>query len=139
MNAAVRPSHLVVFDAVCVLCCAGLRWIVRHDANDRWRFVAMQSDAGREWLGTVGLDANMPSSFVVVVNGQVLTESSACLAIAREAGPAWRVMAQAGSWVPRGLRDALYRWIARNRYKWFGRFDSCYLPTADEQHRFLGV
>ena len=134
-----RASRVVVFDAVCVLCCTGVQWIIRHDPADRWRFVSMQSPPGQAYLRAAGLNPRAPASVMVIRDGQWFTESEACLMLAVDAGSAWRMLALLAHGVPRGLRDALYRLIARNRYRWFGRYAQCYAPRVAERHRFLSV
>jgi predicted DCC family thiol-disulfide oxidoreductase YuxK len=106
MNAGSDPP-IVVFDAVCVLCCSGLRWILRHDSRAHWRFLAMQSRRGAAALTTAGISPQTPTSFLVLYQGHGYIESDACLI------------------------------IARNRYRWFGRRENCYVPTANERHRYL--
>ena len=132
-----NQSRVVVFDAVCVLCCAGVHWIIRHDPGDRWRFVSMQSPQGQACLREAGLSTAAPASFIVIRDQQWFTESEACLIIADEAGLLWRTLAKLGRVFPRGLRDALYRLIARNRYRWFGRNEQCFVPQAQQRHKFL--
>lgn len=78
-----------------------------------------------------------PRSIVVMKNEQILAESQAVLEIARTLGGAWSFVFYVGILIPRPIRDALYRWVARNRYQWFGRQDTCRLPTAEEKTLFL--
>lgn len=130
-------APVVVFDAVCVLCCAGLQWIVRHDRRAHWRFLPMQSERGAAALAHAGIKSHAPTSFVVLYDHRSYTESEACLVIARDIGGVWKLLAVIARIIPRTLRDAAYRLIARNRYRWFGRRPSCYVPAAGERHRFL--
>jgi predicted DCC family thiol-disulfide oxidoreductase YuxK len=128
---------IVVFDAVCVLCCAGLQWIVRHDRRGHWRFLAMQSRRGAAALSAAGISPQAPGSFLVLHDGQWHSESEACLVIARDLGGFYQPLAAAARIVPKGIRDSMYRLVARNRYQWFGRRQSCYVPASGEGHRFL--
>lgn len=137
VNERERPP-LVVFDGVCVLCRAGLRWILRHDRRRHWRFAAMQTPQGAALLREAGIDPTRPATFLVRYAGRFHVESDACLVIARDVGGVWRGLAAFGKLVPRALRDRIYRLIARNRYRWFGRSDACYVPAPHERHRFLG-
>jgi predicted DCC family thiol-disulfide oxidoreductase YuxK len=127
----------VVFDAVCVLCCAGLKWIVRHDKRAHWRFLAMQSERGAAALTRAGISPRAPASFLVLYQGRCYSESEACLVIARDVGGIYKPLAAAARIVPRSIRDWVYRLIARNRYAWFGRLQSCYVPLPGEAHRYL--
>ena len=128
---------LVVFDAVCVLCCAGLHFIVRRDRRAHWQFLAMQTARGAAALAAAGISPTAPASFLVIYDGQASVEGDACLVIARDLGGIWSVLAAAARAVPRPVRNALYRLLARHRYPWFGRRTTCYVPTAGERHRFL--
>lgn len=130
-------APIVVFDAVCVLCCAGLRWIVRHDKKTHWRFLPMQSPRGMAALTAAGIPALAPTSFVVLYGGHCYVESDACLVIARDIGGIYGALAAIGRFLPKSIRDAAYRLVARNRYRWFGRRQSCYVPAAEESHRYL--
>jgi predicted DCC family thiol-disulfide oxidoreductase YuxK len=130
-------TPVVVFDGICVLCCAGLQWIVRHDRRGHWRFLTMQSRRGAAALIEAGIKPLAPVSFLVLYGSRSYIESEACLVIARDVGGIWKVLAMAAQIVPRSVRDAAYRVVARNRYRWFGRRASCYAPSADEGHRLL--
>jgi predicted DCC family thiol-disulfide oxidoreductase YuxK len=136
MNARME-APIVVYDGVCVLCCAGLRWILRHDKKSRWRFVAMQSQRGARALTDAGISALAPTSFVVLYGGECYIESDACLVIARDIGGIYATLAAVCWLLPKAIRDAAYLLVARNRYRWFGRRQSCYVPTANESHRYL--
>lgn len=136
MNTEIE-APIVVYDGVCVLCCAGLRWISRHDKKSHWRFLAMQSHRGARALRDAGIWALPPTSFVVLYGGKCCIESDACLVIARDIGGIYAALAAACRFLPKAIRDAAYRLVARNRYRWFGRRQTCYVPTADESHRYL--
>lgn len=127
---------IVVFDGICALCSGWVDFLLRHDHRRQFRFAAMQGDAGRRLLAGHGLDPDDPMSFLLLDASGARTDSDAILAVLGRLGGAWRV-ASLLRLLPRRLRDALYRRLARNRYRWFGRKDACYLPAAEEQHRFL--
>ncbi len=116
-----------------------MRFLVARDPNIRFRFAALQSVAARQACEAVGhrlpADAT-PRTIVVIEDGRALERSDAALAIARRMPFPW-IMLGAFRVLPRGLRDALYRMVARNRYRWFGRTESCMAPTAELQARFL--
>ena len=132
-----REPPLVVFDAVCVLCCAGLHFIVRRDAKTHWQFLAMQTPRGAAALRAAGIEPSTPESFLVVYDGLAYTQADACLVIARDLGSLWAVLATVARVVPRPVRNALYRLVARHRYRWFGKRESCYVPSPHERARFL--
>ena len=132
-----QPAHpVILFDGVCNLCSSSVRFIIARDPAARFRFASLQSEAGQALLGGHGLDTGALSSVVLVEDGRVHTRSDAALRIA------WRL---SGPWplagvfraVPRGVRDGVYDWIARNRYRWFGKTEACWLPTPELRARFL--
>ena len=141
---------LVVYDGYCGLCNGTVRWLVRRDRLDRLRFV--QSESGKiagllerhGFLAPVpesGADAG-PRTILVVRNAgtpveQVLVCSTAVLALLRELPQPWPAVAAALGVIPQPLRDLAYRFIARVRYRVWGRLESCPLPTAAERSRFL--
>ncbi len=133
MNA---DSAVIVFDGVCALCSRWVRFLLRFDRAGRYRFAAMQGEHGRDLLALHGLDPDDPLSFLLVENGTAYTDTDAIVRVVSGLGGAWR-LAGVARWLPRRLRDAAYRWLARNRYRWFGRHDSCFLPTPEQRGRFL--
>ncbi|NVO32747.1 thiol-disulfide oxidoreductase DCC family protein [Hymenobacter lapidiphilus] len=131
-------APVILFDGVCNLCNGFVQFIIRHDAAGQFRFAALQSAAGQELLRAHQLPApSEPDSVVLLADGQAYTHSAAALGIVARLGGRWAGLARAGCWFPRPLRDAVYRLIARNRYRWFGRQESCWLPTLELQSRFL--
>lgn len=129
------PS-IVVFDGVCVLCSGWVRFLLKRDRAGRFRFATMQSEAGRRLLAAHGLDPADPVSFLLVEDGRAFTDSAGILRIVARLGGLWRLAAAAYA-VPRPLRDAVYRWVARHRYRWFGQREACFVPTPETAQRFL--
>ena len=127
---------ILVFDGVCVLCSRWVRFVLRHDRRQRVRFAAMQSASGRALLSGHGLDPDDPSSLLLLQSGSAYQDTEAILRLLSGFGGGWR-LANVLRLMPRALRDALYRTIARNRYRWFGRTESCLLPPAHARERFL--
>ena len=125
-----------VFDALCPLCSANARFILRHDRARTLRLASVQSEAGRGLYERFGLDAGDPETMLVVDGDRLHRDSDAVLAIARRLGAPWSAAA-AVRLVPRRVRDAAYRWVARNRYRLFGRRDTCWLPAPDYRDRLL--
>ncbi len=131
----------ILFDGVCNLCNGFVQFVIRHDASGYFRFAALQSATGQALLaahGQQGLAATAadPDSVVLVEDGRVYTHSTAVLRIAGHLGGRWR-LASVGWLLPRTWRDALYQYVARHRYRWFGRQESCLLPTPALRGRFL--
>jgi predicted DCC family thiol-disulfide oxidoreductase YuxK len=130
-------DDLILFDGVCNLCNALVQFVIRHDPNGKFHFAAIQSDIGRKIFQKYGLDPTDLQTFVFISDNRIFLRSSAAIAVVSHFGGAWRMCAI--FWlVPRFLRDAVYSVIARNRYRWFGRKDTCMIPTPEIEKRFLG-
>ena len=131
---------LILFDGVCNLCNGFVQFVIRHDPTGRFRFAALQSAAGQAVLAQHGFDAAAvaaePDSVLLELDGRLYSHSEAVLRIASELGGPWRLLS-VGRLLPRSWRDAAYRFVARHRYRWFGRQDSCWLPTPELKARFL--
>lgn len=128
---------VVLFDGVCNLCNGSVQFIVRHDPAGRFRFASLQSEAGQALLLRHGMDPADLFSVVLVEGGRAYSRSDAALRIAGGLPGAWKA-AGALRAVPRPLRDLVYGWVARNRYRWFGKQDACMIPTPELRARFLG-
>ena len=120
---------IVVFDGVCNLCNGAVRFIVKRDRKRRFQFAWLQSASGREWIQKYDEDAGREDSIVLVYGDKVFTRSSAVLQIFKILGGGWRLL-YFFIVIPKGMRDAMYDFIARNRYKWFGKKASCELPDG---------
>jgi len=129
-------SPILLFDGVCNLCSGVVRFVIRHDPRGRFRFAALQSEPGRRLLVQHGLPADAFDTFVLIEGARCFTRSDAALELAHRLGGAWRGLAWL-RFVPRPLRDAAYGVVVRNRYRWFGRSESCMVPTPDLARRFL--
>ncbi|MCC6463224.1 MAG: thiol-disulfide oxidoreductase DCC family protein [Saprospiraceae bacterium] len=127
---------VLLFDGVCNLCNASVQWILAHDKTGRFRFAALQSDAGQALLARFGLEQENFDTVVLVEGEQIFTRSDAALEVLRRVGSPWSWLSVL-RWMPRPLRDRVYNWIARNRYRWFGRQQECWLPQPEWKARFL--
>lgn len=135
-SSSTPTGDLIIFDGVCNLCEASVNFIIRHDRDGLFRFVPSQSELGRELqqrhdVNTAGLD-----TVVLIRDGQIYTESEAAVRIAAAFDGPWRLLSLA-RWIPRPVRNWVYRRIASNRYRWFGRKDVCLIPTPEQRRRFL--
>lgn len=126
----------VFFDGVCNICNGTVNWLMERDRKDIFRFASLQSDPAKPLLDQYGIDANALESIVVIWQGKAYTKSSAALKLGELLGGIWSVAAMF-QWLPQALRDAVYSFIARNRYKWFGQRDTCRIPTPEERSKFL--
>lgn len=129
-----RP--VIVFDGHCVLCSANARFVLRNDHRGHFRLAAMQGEVGAALLKRCGVDPANPDTLIVVDHATALRDSDAVLAIWSRLGWPWRVLAAARI-VPRALRDPIYRWVARNRYRLFGRTEECFVPDPRWADRLL--
>jgi predicted DCC family thiol-disulfide oxidoreductase YuxK len=130
------PRAIILFDGVCNLCNGAVRFIIERDPHAQFAFAPLQSAAARALLEKHGAPTPLPDSMVLIEGGRVYVRSAAVLRIARGLGFPWR-LAYALAAVPRPLRDWAYRLIARSRYRWFGKSESCMVPTPELRARFL--
>lgn len=131
-------SAVIVFDGVCVLCNGWVDFLLERDHRQRYRFAAMQTQAGRNLLQANGLDADDPMSFLLLDEKGARIDSDAVIAVLIGLGGIWRAAAMFRL-LPRAIRDPAYRWLARNRYRWFGKKEMCYLPADSQRDRFLDL
>jgi predicted DCC family thiol-disulfide oxidoreductase YuxK len=128
-------SPIVFFDGVCGLCNRSVDWIIRHDRNAIFRFAPLQGETSRTLLGPdAGADLN---TIVLLDEHGQHRRSVAVVAILRRLGGFWRLCGALLWIVPRPIRNWGYNVIARNRYRWFGKHDTCRIPSAAERARFL--
>ena len=135
------PRPLILFDGVCNLCNATVQWVIERDVEGLFRFASLQSEAARQELNKADQAVDigqLPDSIVLVDRAGIHTHSAAIMGIARRLGFPHSILGL-GRVVPRPLRDAIYRFIARHRYRWFGRRDTCMTATPDLAARFLDV
>lgn len=135
-GAAGTGSAVIVFDGVCALCNRWVRFLLRFDRKGRYRFAAMQGQQGSAMLRAHGLDPQDPMSFLLLDAQGTWTDTDAILRVLAGLGGGWRLSGVLKV-LPRGMRDAAYRALARNRYRWFGRHDACHLPAPEQAARFL--
>jgi predicted DCC family thiol-disulfide oxidoreductase YuxK len=128
-----RP--VFVFDGVCVLCSAAVRWLLRHDRENRLRFATTQSPLGRALYAHYGVDRD--ATYLLLDEGCSYSKSEGYLRIAAGFGGAWRVLVGIARLIPRALRDAAYDTISRHRYRWFGQTEYCALIPPGLKERLL--
>jgi predicted DCC family thiol-disulfide oxidoreductase YuxK len=129
-------SPILLFDGVCNLCNASVQFVIRHDKKRQFRFASLQSEQAQNLLIRFDLPPKALDSVVLIDDGKAFTRSSAALEIARKLGGIWAV-AYIFIVVPRPVRDAVYDWVARNRYRWFGKKEACMVPTPELKNRFI--
>ena len=127
---------LIVFDGVCVLCSASARFVLRHDKASLFRLTAAQSPVGQGLYRHFGLSPTDYDTFLLVEDGRAWLKSDAALRVVRRMGLPWSLAALFRI-VPAPLRDATYDLVARNRYRVFGRRETCFIPSAGDAQRFV--
>lgn len=127
---------IILFDAECVLCSANAQFVLKHDKAARFRLASIQGATGAAMCRDHGLDPDDPTSILVVDGTRVRRDSDAVLAIYEGLGWPWRVFALFRL-APAFLRDPVYRWVARNRYRLFGKRATCWIAPPEYRNRIL--
>ena len=131
-----KNSPIILFDAECVLCSANAQFVLKYDKFGYFRLASMQGEVGAELFRKNGIDPADPLSMIVIDGDHVRSDSDAILSIYEGLGFPWR-LAAVFRLVPRFIRDAVYRWIARNRYRLFGKRASCWIAPPEYRDRIL--
>jgi predicted DCC family thiol-disulfide oxidoreductase YuxK len=130
-----HKGPVLLFDGVCNLCTSSVHFIIKRDPKRKFRFASLQSAFGQNVLQEHQLNTQTFDSLVLLENGKIYQRSTAALRIARQLSGAWPLL-YIFMIVPAFIRNAVYDFIARNRYKWFGKKETCWLPTPDLQALF---
>ena len=131
-----KTAPVLYFDGVCNLCSAAVQFIIRHDKHQLFLFSALQSEAGQKALEHFPEAREKTGSLILAYDGKYYSRSSAALHTARLLGGGWSLF-YGFIILPRFIRDAMYDFISRNRYQWFGKKDSCMIPTPELAKRFI--
>ena len=130
-------KKIILFDGVCNLCDAAVQFVIEHDKKDAFRFVALQSELGQQILNHIGINtANIDSVILYEPGIAYYYKSAAALEIARSLGGFFH-FGTIFKMIPTGIRNQLYDYIAKNRYKWYGKKESCLVPSAENKSKFL--
>ncbi|MCP5495562.1 MAG: thiol-disulfide oxidoreductase DCC family protein [Leptospiraceae bacterium] len=127
---------IILFDGVCNLCSGTVNFIIDHDPSKKFRFASLQSTFGEEFLKKHNLPVESCDSFVLIDGENYFIKSTAALLVARHLSGFWKCF-YVCILVPAVIRDFVYSYIAKNRYKWFGKRESCRMPEKNIQDRFL--
>lgn len=138
------PNPIVLYDGVCGLCNRLVQFLLKHDRDGNLRFASLQSDFAAKVLQRHGIDPTDLDTLHLVVNYEqaderVLQRSDAVLHAGRQLGGVWSSLSRLGKVVPRPVRNLVYRFVAQNRYRVFGKYDTCMLPDPKQRSRFLDV
>ena len=131
-----KNKQLILFDGVCNLCNSSVNFIIDRDPNAKFKFAALQSEIAGEILQDTKVRPEALESIVFYSEGRVFNKSRAALEVAKRMRGLWPLM-YVFIVIPGFLRDIIYDFIARNRYKWFGKKDACRIPTPELKSRFL--
>jgi len=126
----------VFFDGVCTLCNRGVNFLIKHDKKGVLKFASLQSEYAQNVIPKALLDRDNLDTIIVYTDGKFYERSKAVLKLCKVLGGGFYVVL-IGYLIPRFIRDGLYRFIANNRYRWFGKTAQCRIPTVDLKDRFL--
>ena len=129
-------NNIVIFDGICNLCNWTVQFIIKQDAKAIFKFASLQSEFGKSIIQQGGYSFENPESVLLLKDGEILSKSSAAIAIAAELNGFWKALSLL-RFLPKSFRDGIYDWIAHNRYRWFGKREQCMVPTENTKKRFL--
>jgi predicted DCC family thiol-disulfide oxidoreductase YuxK len=130
-------SHpIILFDGVCNFCNGAVNFTIKREKKNNIHYAALQSDAGRKLVQQYGLPADDMRSFLFIENGKIYNRSTAALRVCRYLKGLWP-LCYGFMIVPAFIRNGIYNWIAKNRYKWFGKRQECMIPTPEIRAKFL--
>lgn len=132
-------KKIILFDGVCNLCNGAVLFVIKRDKNDVFRFAPLQSEAGRKLANERKIDTDKVDS-IILIEPQLAyyTKSDAALKITRSLSGLWPMMTVFLG-LPSGFRDWVYDWVAKNRYRWFGKKEECMIPTPEIKNKFLAL
>ncbi|MCP1182796.1 thiol-disulfide oxidoreductase DCC family protein [Paenibacillus sp. 1781tsa1] len=133
----VHQGHpIVLVDGVCHFCQGLTKWIIKRDPEGKYHFASLQSDVAKALLVKGNLSTDSMDTFVLIENGKYYTRSTAALRLAKGLKFPYPLL-YVFIIVPKFIRNAIYNWVASNRYRWFGKDEACMLPTPEIKDRFL--
>jgi len=137
-------NPIILYDGVCGLCNRFVQFVLKHDHKDQFRFAALQSKFARTIRERQGLNPDLLDTVYLVFDFGLPTEyllsrNDAAAAVLKELGGFWRFWAKLLELLPRRFRDWRYALVARNRYRFFGKYEACPLPKEKDRHKFLGM
>jgi predicted DCC family thiol-disulfide oxidoreductase YuxK len=132
-----QSNKIILFDGVCNLCNNSVQFVIERDTDNVFKFAALQSEIGQQLAKVRGIDTAVVDSIILLEPGVAYyTKSTAALKIAQSFGGAWQLTTVL-EWIPENIRNWVYDYIAKNRYKWYGKKDACMIPTPDLKSKFL--
>lgn len=134
--AIIQKYDIILFDAICVICNGWAKFLIKNDKKLKFKLVSAQSALGEQILQYYAMSTTHYTTMIVILNGQLYTESTALLKVMQHLGLPFSLM-NTGYLIPRPIRDFLYRCVALHRYQLFGQTNTCLLPSADNKRHFL--
>ena len=132
-----QNKKIILFDGVCNLCDSSVQFIIKHDKKDIFRFASLQSEVGQQLMNERGIDSEEIDSIILIIPGQAYyTKSSAALEIAKDLSGGYSLLGNF-LYLPEFIRNSVYDFIARNRYKWYGKKDNCMILTPELKAKFI--
>jgi len=131
-----KNKSIILFDGVCNLCNSSVNFIIKHDKKKHFLFASLQSDAAKEILLHHSLNKIIFDSIILIEDTIIYEKSTAVLRIAKKLNNGFQLL-YIFILIPKILRDKIYDYIAKNRYKWYGKKNTCMLPSKDLKNRFL--
>jgi predicted DCC family thiol-disulfide oxidoreductase YuxK len=128
---------IIFFDGVCNLCNGAVQFTIERDHKNIFRFASLQSEFAKTQLVPFNINVLELDSFIMLENGKIYQRSTAALRVAKKLNGLWPLL-YGFIIIPRFIRDAVYNYVAKNRYKWFGKEESCWVPTPELKSKFLG-
>jgi predicted DCC family thiol-disulfide oxidoreductase YuxK len=134
--ASTSPKYIVLFDGVCNLCNGAIQFLLKRDKKKQFLVGSLQGKKGQEYLAKYHLSSDQYHSFLLIEGNVLYTRSTAVLRTLKHLGRGWQLL-YVFIYIPQPIRDGVYKFIAANRYRWFGKKDQCRVPTVEERERFL--
>jgi len=132
-----KDKRIILFDGVCNLCDATVQFLIKRDKKDIFRFVAIQSDLGQEIIQHIGIDTSKTDSIILYEPGHAYYyKAEAALKIGKELGGIYALLG-IFTLLPNAVTNIVYDYVARNRYKWYGKKEACMIPTPEMKAKFL--
>lgn len=129
-------QSIILFDGVCNLCNAAVQFVIKRDKHNQFVFASLQSEEGEKILADTNFAGNKMNSFLLVEQGKIYDRSTGALKVCKKLTGLWPIL-YGFIIVPKFIRDRVYGFIAKHRYKWFGKKDECMISTPDLQAKFL--
>lgn len=130
-------SHkIILFDGVCNLCNSSILKVIENDDKNIFQFASLQSDFGQEFLKKNDFNQDEFNSIILIDGEKFYTQSDAALRIGKELKGIYKISKYL-LWIPKFIRNTVYKYISRNRYNWFGKKESCWLPTPELKQKFI--